>query len=128
MDLVEELYSRFPEFDSISDHTDDELKYVVFGGFSLFLFDLLVMKEEKTIREGKEMYATELPIAWETFDIDNLIKRAFTFIDELMSKDDAQINDVVYSCIFWTLQDSPYTDHYAKKYFSRRNFRKYEYL
>ena len=128
MDLVKELYSRFPEFDSVSDHMDDELKYVVFGGFSLFLFDLLVIKEEKTIREGKKMYTTESPITWETFDIDNLIERAFTFVDELMSKDDAQINDVVYSCIFWTLQDNPYTDYYAKKYFSRRNFRKYEVL
>ena len=37
--LVQELYSNVPQFDKSSDHTDDELLYVVYGQLSLILFD-----------------------------------------------------------------------------------------
>jgi len=46
--LVDELYRNVPEFDRKSDHSNDELNYVVFGKLSLMLYEDIISNNQTT--------------------------------------------------------------------------------
>ena len=117
--IVKELYERFPEFEATSNHFFDEFDSSVLSSFGLYLCDLLLIKEEGSVQEDKQNYFTETPIDWEAVSVDALIERCFRFIDELYLRNNVYINDLIFSCVYWLLADSPYSDKFAKKYFSK---------
>jgi hypothetical protein len=82
--LVAELYKNVPDFNILSDHSSDDLLYVVYGDLSLIL--------------SKQITELEKP--------NKLITDSFTFFNYLGEKNDKEIDNLlvvgIYEGLYWS--------------------------
>lgn len=102
--LVAELYENVPDFDKISDHTSDDLLYVVYGNLSLRLSEQITELEKPN----------------------KLITDSFIFFNDLGNRDDKEIDNLLVVGIYEGLYWSKKCNDLSRKLLKGRNKDVYE--
>ncbi|NOJ75910.1 pentapeptide repeat-containing protein [Empedobacter stercoris] len=102
--LVKELYDNIPEFSKMTDHSDDELQYVVYGELSLKLFDDIILNKETT----------------------NFTKKCFQFFNLLGNRQDNDIDNLLVVGVYEGLYTNKKCNDIARQLLSGRNKEIYE--
>jgi uncharacterized protein YjbI with pentapeptide repeats len=102
--LVKELYDNVPEFSKMTDHSDDELQYVVYGELSLRLFDDITTNNEPT----------------------DFAKKCFQFFNFLGDRQDDKIDNLLVVGIYEGLYANKKCNDIARQLLNGRNKKVYE--
>lgn len=103
--LVQELFKRVPAFaierevDESYISCDDDSPYLVFGDFSRFLVDLIMVTHHEPAQE-------------------RLLSDCFKLLDDMATSTDDEVVNVVETTVFEKLCDSPETASAARQYLS----------
>jgi uncharacterized protein YjbI with pentapeptide repeats len=102
--LVKELYENVPEFSKMTDHSDDELQFVVYGELSLRLFDDIKTNNEPT----------------------DFTKKCFQFFNILGDRQDDNIDNLLVVGIYEGLYANKKCNDIARHLLNERNKKVYE--
>lgn len=103
--LVKQLYDNIPEFENLTDHSNDDQPYVVFGELSLRLFD--------DIKNNSE--------------ITEFTKKTFQFFNKLGNTNDSEIDNLLIVGIYEGLYADKKCNRIARQLLLDRNKEVYEY-
>lgn len=121
--LVALLYEKNEVFSKINERDMDDYAYIVFSGFATFINELIFVDKSEDYDMLDSYKFLKLHRCFiKDIDIPLLIENSFLFISELLNKNDAQINDVLYASVYWNLSTNKYVKSYAKKYLSTKHY------
>ena len=102
--LVDELYRNVPEFDRKSDHSNDELNYVVFGELSSMLYEDIISNNQTT----------------------EFTKKCFEFFNLIGNRNDSEIDNLLIVGIYEGLYGNKKCNDIARELLTDRNKEIYE--
>ena len=103
--LVKELFDNVPEFAKLTDHSNDDQPYVVYGELSLKLFE--------DIKNNS--------------DITDFTKKSFQFFNKLGDRNDSEIDNLLIVGIYEGLYGDKKCNRIARQLLLGRNKEVYEY-
>jgi len=122
MNLVEQIYKEFPEFKRVNNPIFDKYDFTVFGNFAAYLEDVVQIYLFKKIVCQEYFCSKDLCVDLVDADLESLITRSFTFIDNLYLNNDKHCQEVIVTSFFRILATSKYSKQFAFKYFSKLTF------
>jgi len=105
MNVVKELYNDIPEFEKLTDHSNDEYPYIVFGELSILLCDEI----KNNIK------------------ISDLTRKCFLFFNKIGNKKDLEIDNLLIVGIYEGLYANKKCNDVSRQLLSGRNKEVYEY-
>jgi hypothetical protein len=102
--FVKELYDNVPEFNEMTDHTTDDLPYIVYGELSWKLFEEITGNNTTT----------------------DFTKKCFLFFNKIGSKNDNNIDNLLVVGIYEGLYANKKCNDIARQYLTGRNKDVYE--